>query len=83
MYQKVISSKLYEGRINMKETIKKVKFVNDNNDMMGFTLCVAWIGAAVYFVGKVDGFWNIGLALLKACVWPAYVLYHVLQNLGV
>lgn len=55
---------------------EKVKVVNQGP--MGFVLFVAWIGAVVYFVGQVDGFWNIILAFLKACVWPAYVLYHVL-----
>ncbi len=49
----------------------------------GFVFFVAWIGALVYFVGQVDGFWNIIGAFLKACVWPAYVLYHVLELLGV
>jgi len=54
----------------------KVKVVNQGP--AGFVFFVAWIGAIVYFVGQVDGFWNIILAFLKACVWPAYVLYHVL-----
>ncbi len=49
----------------------------------GFVFFVAWIGALVYFVGQVDGFWNIIVAFLKACVWPAYVLYHVLALLRV
>ena len=54
----------------------KVKVVNQGPT--GFAFFLAWIGAVVYFVGQVDGFWNIILAFLKACVWPAYVLYHVL-----
>ena len=40
------------------------------------------IGAAVYFVGSVDGFWNIVLGLLKAIVWPAFVVYRVLELLN-
>ncbi len=59
---------------------QKVKVVNESG--LGFVLCMGWVGALVYFVGKVDGFWNIVLAFLKACVWPAYVVYHVLQNIG-
>jgi hypothetical protein len=55
-----------------------VKVMNDHGPM-GYVLFMAWIGAVVYFVGRVDGFWNVVLAFLKACVWPAYVLYHVLQ----
>lgn len=59
------------------------KAVNSGGGPAGFVLFVAWIGAVVYFVGQVDGFWNIIVAFLKACVWPAYVLYHVLQILNV
>ena len=35
---------------------------------------------AVYFVNQVDGFWNIILALLKAAVWPAILVYNILQS---
>lgn len=48
----------------------------------GYVLFMAWIGAVVYFVGRVDGFWNVIVAFLKACLWPAYVLYYALQALG-
>ena len=59
----------------------KTAKVADKSGPTGFVFFVAWIGAVVYFVGQVDGFWNVIVAFLKACVWPAYVLYHVLQLL--
>lgn len=40
---------------------------------------LTYIGAAVYFVNQVDGFWNIVAGLLKAVVWPAILLYNILQ----
>ena len=40
---------------------------------------ITYIGAAVYFVNQVDGFWNVIVALLKAAVWPAILVYNVLQ----
>ena len=40
------------------------------------------IGAAFYFVEHTSGFWNIVLAILKAMVWPALMIYHVLGMLG-
>ena len=49
----------------------------------GFVFFVAWIGAAVYFVNQVDGFWNIVLAVLKSFVWPGYLVYHVLGLLHI
>jgi len=47
----------------------------------GCMFFIAYIGAAVYFVQQSAGFWGFILALLKAVVWPAFVLYHVLQAL--
>jgi hypothetical protein len=54
--------------------------INKSDGPVGFTLFMAFIGAAVYFVNQVDGFWNVVLALLKAAVWPAIVIYNVLQS---
>ena len=44
---------------------------------------VTYIGAAVYFVKHSHGFWAIVLALLKAGVWPAFVIYKCLGLLHV
>ncbi len=46
----------------------------------GTVAFLTYIGAAVYFVNQVDGFWNIVAALLKAAVWPAILIYNILQN---
>ena len=60
---------------------KSLVTINKNEGMSGFVLLLAWIGALVYFVGQVDGFWNIVLAFLKSCVWPALVLHRTLEIL--
>ncbi|HUX51502.1 MAG TPA: hypothetical protein VMW73_11935 [Spirochaetia bacterium] len=39
------------------------------------------IGAAVYFIGHAGTFWAGLLGLLKALVWPAFVIYKVLELL--
>lgn len=44
---------------------------------------VAMIGAAVYFVQHAAGFWSIILALLKAVVWPAFLVHTSFKLLGV
>ena len=49
----------------------------------GFVMFAAFIGAAVYFVQHSDGFGGFILAILKAIVWPAFLLYHVLETLHV
>jgi len=58
----------------------RVKIINDHGPM-GFVLFVAYIGAVIYFFQQSATFWGFILALLKAAVWPAYVMYHALQLL--
>ena len=58
-----------------------VKIINQHGPT-GFAFFVAFIGAAVYFVQQSSGFWGFIGAILKAIVWPAIVLYHVLHLLG-
>jgi hypothetical protein len=49
---------------------------------VGFVALVADVGAAIYFVSHSDGsFWGVILGLLQAVVWPAYVVFHVLEAL--
>lgn len=48
----------------------------------GFYL-LTYIGTAVHFVGSVDGFWNIILALLKAAVWPAFLINKIFDLLNI
>lgn len=40
------------------------------------------IGAAVYFIGHAAGFWLGVLGLLKAIVWPAFLVYYAMRSLG-
>lgn len=61
---------------------QKVKVINKDG-AFGFFGFITWLGAVVYFVGQVDGFWNIVLAFLKACVWPAFFIHKVLTMLNV
>jgi hypothetical protein len=65
----------------MKANERTGKVIYDHGPM-GWVLFMAWVGAAIYFYQQDPGFWGFILALLKAAVWPAYVLYHVLGILG-
>jgi len=40
------------------------------------------IGAAVYFLPHATSFWFGVLALLKALVWPAILVYEAFKTLG-
>ncbi|WP_296630411.1 hypothetical protein [Rhodoluna sp.] len=54
---------------------------NVTNGGVGAFMFLAFIGAAVYFISKADGFWDGVLGFLKALVWPAFLVYEVLHKL--
>ena len=49
------------------------------NDGGGFIWCLGVVGAAVYYIQQADTFGQGALGLLKALVWPAIVVYKLLQ----
>lgn len=54
-----------------------------NNASQGAVYGLGMIGAAIYFIGHATGFWMGALGLLKAIVWPAFLVYEALAKLGV
>ena len=40
------------------------------------------IGALVYYIQAAHGFWGVVLGILKALVWPAFVIYDLLKFLA-
>lgn len=69
-----------------KENIKqkvKIKNIHKNCGRCGGFYFLGMIGAAVYFISKTNGFWNIVIAILKAIVWPAFAVYGLLKFLGI
>jgi hypothetical protein len=59
----------------------RVKVVQSGS--WGLFWLLAYIGAAIYFVSHSDGsFWGVIAALFQAVVWPAYVIFHLLELLG-
>lgn len=43
---------------------------------------VGIIGAAIYYISMATGFWMGVLGVLKALVWPAFLVYEALKSLG-
>ena len=44
--------------------------------------CLGFIGAAIYYILQATGFWMGVLGFLKAIVWPAFLVYEALKQLG-
>ena len=51
---------------------------HSGNAVYGFGL----IGAAVYYISIATSFWAGFVGLLKAFVWPAFLVYEVLAHLS-
>ena len=43
--------------------------------------CLGLIGAIVFYIQQADGFWMVILAILKAFIWPVFVVYDLLKFL--
>ena len=43
---------------------------------------LGFIGAAVYYIQQAHGFWPVIVAILKACVWPAFLVHGLLKFLS-
>lgn len=43
---------------------------------------LGFIGAAVYFIGHAASFWAGVLGFLKALVWPAFLVWGLLDLVG-
>ena len=40
------------------------------------------IGAAIYYISQATGFWMGVVGFLKAIVWPAFLVYEALKQVG-
>lgn len=43
---------------------------------------LGFIGAAIYYISTAPTFWIGVLGVLKALVWPAFLVYELLQFLA-
>jgi len=66
---------------------KKIKCDKNLNKMCngccGGVYFVGFIGAAIYYIATATSFWGGVLGVLKALVWPAFLVFEVFKFLGV
>ena len=64
----------------MHDDVPQQKVVNKyvNNGSLGFAYFLGMIGAAVYYIQQAATFGAGVIGLLKALVWPAFLVYHLL-----
>ena len=44
---------------------------------------LGFVGALIYYISTATGFWNGAFGVLKALVWPAFLVYEILKYLAV
>jgi hypothetical protein len=44
---------------------------------------LSFVGALVYFISNASGFWDGALGVLKAIVWPAFLIFNLFTFLNV
>ncbi|MEK6918448.1 MAG: hypothetical protein AABW73_00235 [Nanoarchaeota archaeon] len=68
----------------MKAKSRSVGIVyNDyKNKSGGAVYGLGFVGAAIYYISQAATFWSGVLGLLKAVVWPAFLVYESLKFLG-
>lgn len=52
-----------------------------NGGMCGGVYGLGFVGAAIYFIQHANTFWMGVVGILKAIVWPAFVVHAVLNFL--
>jgi len=68
-------------RITKKQV--KSKICKPHENCMGFGYFLGVIGAAVYYISSTTGFWMGVLGILKALVWPAFLVFELLKFIAV
>jgi hypothetical protein len=53
----------------------------NNNGAFGSIYGLAFIGAAVYYIQHAATFWEAVFGFIKALVWPAMLMYKLLEFL--
>lgn len=68
-----------KGAENWKEWNKHKK-VSSSHGTSGALYFVGFIGSLVYWMQAAIGFGAVITGILKSMVWPAYIVYKLLEN---
>ena len=69
------------ARVKKEHATKVV--MKQGGDAAGWIYFLGIIGAAVYYIQQAEGFFAIIWAVIKAFLWPGFVVYDLLQLISV
>jgi len=55
---------------------------NDSYKSCGGIYGLGFLGAAIYYISTAAGFWMGALGLVKALLWPAFLVFELLKFLS-
>ena len=61
---------------------KKIKCNCGGGAAGGGVWFLGFVGVAIYYIQNAVGFWDGVVGLLKALVWPAFLVYQLFQFLA-
>ena len=61
--------------------MKKENHIRDMG-ASGIIYVLGFIGAAIYYISHATGFWMGVLGVLKALVWPLFLVLELLKYIG-
>lgn len=61
----------------------KNKCVTANGCGSGAVYGLGFFGALIYYISTATGFWNGAFGIVKALLWPAFLVYEVMKFVGI
>lgn len=61
--------------------MKKIKSCNTNG-CGGAVYGLGFLGSSIYYISTATGFWVGVLGVLKAVIWPAFLVFEMLKLVG-
>ncbi|MFC2138912.1 hypothetical protein ACFLTE_12135 [Bacteroidota bacterium] len=65
---------------NLKEKMKEG--LKEDNCSLSAVYGLGFVGAVIYYISMVTSFWLGVLGVLKAIVWPVFLVYKAFIELG-
>ena len=69
-------------RVKKKERMKNLCSMDNCNSCGGAFYGFGFIGAVIYYISTATSFWMGVLGVLKAIVWPAFMIFEFMKFLG-
>lgn len=70
------------ARKNININVCKERWCSCGGACGGGIYGLGFLGAAIYYISTATGFWMGVLGVLKALVWPAFLVFEALKFLG-